>query len=136
MWYILGTLYLCLILSWILAPCGCRDKPGECIYLKSLKNRPSSQTPESLLLAKYFSMHIYGYIKENSFLTLSTCYLVKSLENWIPYLLTYLLVDIDSFKFLKNYSAGSQIFGVSSFFWIVILVFSHRDHICGIFFWS
>lgn len=61
-------------------------------------------------------MHIYGYIKENSFLTLSTCYLVKSLENWIPYLLAYLLVDIDSFKFLKNYSAGSQIFGVASLF--------------------
>lgn len=67
-------------------------------------------------------------IKEHNFFTLSTCYLIKSLENWTPYFpysLQYLLIDIDAFKFLKNYFAG--------LYSLVILIFSHRSHMCGIF---
>lgn len=116
MWHILGTFHLYLILSWIIAPSGCGDKT-EVVYLRSLKTSPSSQTPESLLFfAKYSSVHIYGYIKELNFLTVSTCYLIKILENWIPYLLSYPLIDVDTFKFLSDDSAGPQIFGFSSFF--------------------
>lgn len=88
---------------------------------KVIKNSPSSQTPESLLFfAKYFvkysSTHIYGYIKEHRFLTVSACHLIKTLENRSPYFLVYPLIDADIIKFLNNYSSGPQIFGFSLFF--------------------